>query len=209
MFKRVICVYLVVLICLIASVAHAKLDFVGIWSSYDRTTEGFGSQIVFTEDGKVYLTFGTLLDYKYAIQDNTITLTPIGPDNRETRGSITSDYKLNGDTLIMTSPTSTAVQSMKRVKISSKLDKLPPIVGNWTYTYSTGDSAHMRFSSHGIVQLSVISKFTMGTYRMEHDELFITFSGKKSKYGKNRTGDTLLLTDNETNKTDKYVLFEY
>jgi hypothetical protein len=207
MSNRLIRIYAVLLICLVPYTSYAGQDVLGIWSSYNRTKGGLGSQVVFKEDGKVVFAFGALVDFKYVIKNNKITMTGLGPDREEMQDVVENEFRIDGDTLIMSSPTSTYVESMKRV-VNPKSGK-HPIVGSWTYKHYTGIQAYMRFSSHGIVQLSVPFQSASGTYRIEKDGLVIDLQNKKIQYAIIRNGDMLSLTDIDNNKTDKYGLFEY
>jgi hypothetical protein len=201
---------LVFLGCLVffgACPVFASDDVVGIWSSTTRTKGGLGPQWVFGKDGNAIHTFGALVDFKYEVLGNQIKMTLLAPDHSETREVSSQEFSIDGDTLIVNPLTPEKKQVMKRA--GQPVKGAPALVGDWTYTHSTGGPALMRYSRSGIVQLSVPFQTHTGTYRIHQDTLSVTLRGQKPISAVvRREKEFLMLTDSEAKKS-KYIHFEY
>lgn len=187
--------------------AVADDDFVGIWSSSTRTKGGLGPQWIFSKDGNVTHTFGALVDFKYEINGSQIRMTLLAPDRSATKEVSTQEFSIDGDTLTENPRTPDRKQIMKRTGKPHK--NAHPIVGEWTYRHYTGGPALMRYSSAGIVQLSVPFQTLTGTYRTNQGTLSINLHDQQpTRYKLKRERDFLILTDGE-GREGKFFRFEY
>lgn len=67
----------------------------------------------------------------------------------------------------------------------------------------------MRYSRTGLVQLTVPASSLDGTYRIDHDSIFIEMQSQKPTSAKfKQNGNSLILIDAK-NREDKYVRFDY
>lgn len=185
--------------------AMADDEVVGIWSSASRSRRGLAPQWIFTRDGNVIHTFGTLMDFKYEILDRQIRMTVLAPDQSLTKEVSTKAFSIDGDTLTEYPQTSGRKQIMKRAGKPGL--GAHPIVGEWKFSDFTGSPAVMRYSSAGTAQLSVPYRIYSGTYRANQGTLSVTFKDKPPMIMKFRwEKDRLVLTDEEA-RENRYLRF--
>ncbi|HEV8147691.1 MAG TPA: hypothetical protein VGP79_14980 [Bryobacteraceae bacterium] len=200
--KRIIVLSLIALA--VAAPALADDGIVGIWSSVSRTKGGLGHQLIFTKTGTCTYTFGAVVDFKYEIKEGRIRMTLLQPNTNEVS---TEQFLLEGDTLTLNPKTPESKQVMKRA--GKSYEGTHPIVGDWTYPHYTGGIALMRYSRTGLVQLTVPASSLDGTYRIDHDSIFIEMQSQKPTSAKfKQNGNSLILIDAK-NREDKYVRFDY
>jgi hypothetical protein len=182
-------------------------DVVGIWSSAARTKGGLGPQLVLAQDGNAIHTFGALVDFRYEIQGNQITMTLLGSDRSLTKEVSVDEFAIDGDMLTLNPQSPERKQVMKRA--GRPYPGAHPIVGDWTYTHYTGGPALMRYSRTGIVQLSVPFQTSTGTYQVSGSTLALTLRDQKPVSRQfRRDRDALLLIDGKGQESS-YLKFEY
>ena len=135
---------------------QATDDLIGIWSAQVRTKGGLGAQMTFTAAGDITSTFGALIDLKYEIDQDKFKMTIAGPDERPMSTLIGREFKIDGDQLTINQGDLGPPQVMTRVGMPHR--DAHPIVGDWSFTHSTGATAVQRFSRKGTAQLSVVAK---------------------------------------------------
>ena len=187
---------------LLPAPAYSQDEIIGIWSASNRTKGGLGSQWTFFRNGNVSLTFGALVDFKYEIQNNYI-LMHMSKDK-----IVKEEFTISGDTLTIKSEEYKEPKVMKRAGIPA--DTKQPLIGNWTYPHYTGQTAFMRYTSHGLAQLSVPFIVESGTYSSEGNRIVIRLHNKEPRtYLFTRNNMKLSLKDSKTKEISDLELLEY
>jgi hypothetical protein len=183
----------------------------GIWSAVVRTKGGLGSQWTFLPKGEVSYTFGALVDFKYEIEDDYIKMRLIETTEETKNDTITERFTITKNTLTVVNNNSSEKQIMEWAGIPSPpKTKTHPIVGNWTYTHYTGQPALMRYSSKGIVQLTVPFTVENGSYSREGGKITVKFHNEEPvEYTVKRNGNGLILKNPKETKETELQLFEY
>lgn len=185
--------------------AYAALDLTGIWSAEARTRGGLGAQFTFTAT-EATSTFGALVDFKYEIAGNLITMTSMEPARQTPPAPMTQEFKIEDNTLTVIMAGGPP-QIMTRVGAPHR--DADPIVGDWGFVHPTGVQAVQRFSRTGITQLSVPFKTDKGPYRLTDDTVHIQFDGVPALTLKVRREGNLLITQNTQGREIRFVKFEY
>jgi hypothetical protein len=187
--------------------ASAADDLTGIWSAQTRSKGGLGFQWVFSDNGKVALTFGALVDFKYMTNADTITLTPAtgAPATGEV---MTEPFAIDGNRMMQIQPPGVETHLERR---GPSYPGAHPIVGDWTYPHPSGPTALARYSREGVFQLSVPFKTLEGTYRITGNLLEVELPERgPMTFEVKRDGRTLVLTERGgNNKVTMYTKFEY
>lgn len=189
------------------SAAVADDGVVGMWSSSSRTKGSLGPQWVFAKDGSVSHTFGAIADFRYEINGNQVRTTILSTERALSTGGTTQEFSIDGDTLIENPQAPD--QKIVMTRTGKPYEGAHPIVGEWRYTHYTGVPALMRYSRHGVAQLSVPAKTLTGTYRMNQDTLTVMLKDQPPVEYKFRREKGLLILSNARGKESKYVGFEY
>ncbi len=201
-------VFLALALTLGAGNASTAEDVAGIWSAQVRSKGGLGFQWVF-RDGEAAMTFGALVDFKYTLEGNRITMTnTFDPAGRG--DAIIEEFVIEGDTMTQTQPGMPgAEKSLQRT--SAPYPDAHPIVGEWTYRHPTGPAAFVRYSRDGVVQLSVPFKTMKGSYRLNGKMLEVELQGgPPTAFDANRDDRNLVLTERGgKNRVSGYSKFEY
>jgi hypothetical protein len=181
-------------------------DLTGIWSAQVRTKGGLGAQMTFTAAGDITSTFGALVDFKYEIDGSRLKLTSLNPNDPQPPTPVIQDFTIDGDTLRVVTGGG-AAQVMTRV--GAPYGDAHPIIGDWTFTHSTGQPAWTRYARSGITQLTIPFQTIKGTYRVADGMLHIQFDGKPPlALTIKRDGDVLTTTD-RNGKDIRFVKFNY
>lgn len=201
-------VFLALALMLGAGNASAAEDVAGIWSAQARSKGGLGFQWVF-KDGEAAMTFGALVDFKYTIEGNRITMTnALDPAGRGE--SIIEEYVIDGDMMTQTQPGMPGAEKTLR-RTGAPYPDAHPIIGEWTYRHPTGPAAFVRYSRDGTVQLSIPFQTMKGSYRLNGKVLEVDLQGgPRTAFDANREDRTLVLTERGgKNKVSGYSKFEY
>ncbi len=198
---------IVVFLFLPVTVCWPNDDLAGIWSATIRTKGGLGGQWIFSKDGKASYIFGALVDFFYEIKNDQIRI-DINSDKKHEKVPF-QRFEIKDKRLIFFSgKSSTPSQIMER--IGQQNNEKQPILGDWTYDHYTGGKALMRFSSKGVVQLSVPFTDDKGTYSIKKDQILISLKkGNSIAINYKKKGKILLLDESGDNNIKKYKLFEY
>lgn len=189
--------------------ATAADGVAGIWSAQVRSKGGLGFQWTFSEGGEAALTFGALVDFKYAIEGSRIRMTNAFDPNA--RGEpVNEDFVIAGDTMTQTQAGSPGAEKTLR-RIGAPYADADPIIGEWTYPHPTGPAAFARYSREGILQLSVPFRTMKGTYRLNGAVLEVDLQGgPRTEFDVKREDRTLVLTERGgKHKVSAYAKFEY
>jgi hypothetical protein len=124
-------------------------SLVGEWLSEARTKGGLGTAITFKSDGTVVRSFGALLDLKYKLNKNVLSL-----------------YDKDGTQIDQSYITlSPSLLHIKNIKTGAEqtLDRIDgndmnSILGKWSGPHSTGAKQMMHFTRAGICYFSVPMK---------------------------------------------------
>lgn len=215
-FRSIRMVVLVVMFFLLPSsvfpgeTAWAQESIIGIWSASVRTKGGLGNQLTFHERNDVSYTFGALVDFNYSINKSQLSMKGANPESEKNSESIKQQFSINGSTLTIQDEGSEESQIMDWAGIPVETKNKHPIVGNWTYWHYTGQMALMRYSSHGLAQLSVPAIVKNGTYSIKEDKIVVKYRDEDPKeYTYKRNGKRLTLHDVENEKIIEFQLFEY
>jgi hypothetical protein len=177
--------------------AIADPNVAGLWSANERTKGGLASQWLFTRDGRVTASFGAVVDFAYRIEGNKLITTFSQPG--EAQEETAEEFILSGDVLTVNPNDAQAKQVMKRV--GRPVSGATPIVGTWTYQHYTGKQATNRYSSKGVMLLSVPFQNAEGTYKFVDGRLVINLEGQPpSEVVVEVMGATMAMTDGGTKR---------
>jgi hypothetical protein len=198
---------LAALLWLICSPSYASDDVAGMWSSQSRTKGGLGAQWVLSNDGKATYTFGALVDFRYEVKGNQITMTLLDSGQVATKEVLVDEFKIEGDTLTINPNDPNKKQAMKRV--GRQYPGTNPIVGEWTYKHYTGGSAYMRYSRAGVVELSVPFQSLSGKYHVSKGDITFELQGQKPINNKFHQENMFLTITDSGGKDSKFTRFDY
>lgn len=193
------------LLCVVAGPARADDSPVGIWSAAARSNGGLGAQWTFAADGKATHGFGALVDLRYVIEGNRITMTLQDRDGNAQEKPTVDEFSIDGDTLTLNPGTPARVMQ----RVGKPHARAHPIVGEWTYPHYVGVPAFMRYSRNGSAELAVPFKTFAGTWRRDGDKLVVELQGQKPATFRFRRDDKALELTDEAGKTSRYLKFEY
>ncbi len=164
---------------------------------------------MFTKEGDVSFTFGALVDFGYIINQDKINIQTEESDSTQSDKDIFQQFSIEEETLTINSrDANEAPQIMKRAGIQKA--NTHPIVGNWTFKHYTGQTALMKFTSKGIMQLSVPLSIEEGSYSLQDNKLVIQFENREQiEMDYKRKGKILILNEGEGKKILEFQLFEY
>lgn len=198
---------LAALLWLICSTSYASDDIAGMWSSQSRTKGGLGSQWVLSNDGEATYTFGALVDFRYEVKGNKITMTLLDSGQVVTKEVSVDEFKIEGDTLTINPNDPNKKQAMKRV--GQQYPGANPIVGEWAYKHYTGGPAYMRYSRAGVVELSVPFQSFPGKYRISKNVITFELQDKKPINSKFHHENMVLTITDNGGKDSKFTRFDY
>lgn len=194
-----------ILICLInifPNSVYSEENINGIWSATTRTKGGLGSQWTFFESGDVSLTFGALVDLKYELKNNFILM--YMADDKVSK----EEFTISRGTLTIKTENSQEPKVMKWAGVPAKTNH--PLIGNWTYPHYTGQTALMRYTSHGLAQLSVPFIVENGLYSIQGNQVVIKLRDKEPRaYFFKRNNNQLSLQDSKSYEITDLELLEY
>lgn len=174
----------------------AESPIVGEWVSVERTKGGLGSAKNYTADNVVQATFGALVDFKYKLDGNKLTLSFPGADD------IVQKMEIKDTKLFLTFETTGDKQELTRIAGDSKSG----IVGKWRGDHYTGQKQILHFTTSKNCYLSVPMIKAKGTYQIKGDNLTESLEGQNKAEWKWAIHDNVLtLTDNNQGKTEKYM----
>ncbi|MGH7267234.1 MAG: DUF5640 domain-containing protein [Candidatus Rokuibacteriota bacterium] len=128
-------------IALVLAVAEAPAraeTLVGRWDAEARSRGGLGTWWQFRADGTVSMSLGAMVDDRYRIDGEELTLLP----DTAHAADQTVTMRITGDTL------TAAGQTMRRVGGASPGDP-PHVRGVWTYPHYTGIPAYVELTRDG------------------------------------------------------------
>jgi len=169
---------------------------IGEWVSASRSKGGLGGSKYFREDGTVIVTFGALVDFKYEITGNILSLYD---DNGELLSE--QEFKFSGSDLVFTEIKTGKGQKLTRVEG----DPQPNIIGKWVGDHYTGSKQCMHFTKGLNCYFSVPFVQAKGTYKVNGD----TYIEESAEKGKTEwkiciSGDLLKLTKKDSSKIEEY-----
>jgi hypothetical protein len=175
--------------------SHSENSVLGEWVSVERTKGGLGTAKIYTADGAVHATFGALVDFKYKIIGNKLTLS--FPDAAD----IVQNVEINGTKMILTDDTGNK-QELTRISGDAKFG----IIGKWMGDHYTGQKQILHFTTLKNCYLSVPMISAKGTYQVKGDNLIESFEGKNKKEWRWAIDDNVLtLTEAAQGKPEKYM----
>lgn len=174
----------------------AQSSIVGEWISVERSKGGLGSAKTYIADNTVQATFGALVDFKYKLDGNKITLSFPGADD------IVQKIEIKDTKMILTFETTGGKQELTRIGGDPKSG----IIGKWTGDHYTGGKQILHFTTSNNCYLSVPMISAKGSYQIKDDTLRESFEGQKKAEWKWAIQDNVLtLTDKKQGKTEKYM----
>ena len=191
-------------ISLIASVEGDDHQLVGKWAADVRTKGGLGSLWTFTKDGIATLTFGSLVDFQYQVEGQTLKTLFRDKHSGEFKEVGSELYELTGDRLIINGADPKKRQEMERIGVPKK--EAASIVGIWSFKHDSGVMATMEYTTTGLAQLSVPFNSEEGLFKLQTEELAVEFKGRAPiKRTIHLQGDHLTFLATGEHKEEKYT----
>jgi len=189
--------------------AFAGVDVAGVWSTIERRgSDGTsGDQMVFAGRHAIYLIDAGILDATYAVDGNTLALTPLderhGPTHRY-------EFKIEGNKL-------TVLEEGAKPRVMTRVTKkrhpnADPIVGKWTWPIlGVGEwRAVQRFARSGDTQIVVPPiDIDSGSYHVTGDTLELELPRQGTLTFTVRREGNLLITRNANGVETKFAKFVY
>jgi hypothetical protein len=169
----------------------ANKGLVGRWESMDRSQGAIGNTMEMTADYKVFFTMGAMVDGKYTIAGDQLTVA-VGDSAGQSR---VTGFRVQGDTLTIIPTGEGRQQALVR---SGKRAKGTPVAGTWTYRHPAGASAYEAYAPAGAFYFRLPMQTIEGTYTVTADsvELRLAEAPARKAVFKIENG-ILTLTDTE------------
>lgn len=140
----------------LSATPQTPANLVGTWDAITRSHGGLGQTALFEPDGNVGLVLGAMVDMKYKVEGDKITVYNDDPRNKFSQ---TSNLTLVGDTAIVSS----GGKSLKMVRLPT--DKTASgLVGTWQYMHYTGVPGYEEYAENGSMRLRVPIQVQRGIY---------------------------------------------
>jgi hypothetical protein len=134
---------------------------VGTWDAITRSYGGLGQTALFTPDGNVGLVLGAMVEFKYKLEGDKLTVYNDDPRNKFSQ---TSKLTLIGDTAIVSSAgKSSAGKPLKMVRLATATTG-SGLVGTWQYMHYTGVPGYDEYAEDGSMRLRVPIQVQRGIY---------------------------------------------
>lgn len=173
----------------------------GEWVSAERTKGALGAARTYSTDGKVQFVFGAIIDFKYEVDGNQLTLSL--PQVPEEKG-IVHTFTIENDTLILTDGTGNK-QVLTRIAGTGNSG----LIGKWTGDHYTGAKQLYHFTEAKNCYFSVPMISADGTYTLMGGStggiLSESYKDKGTQRYKWNIQDGLLMLDNNQGKIEKYI----
>jgi hypothetical protein len=161
-----------------------------------RSKGGLGGSKYYREDGTVIVTFGALIDFKYKVTGNVLTLY-----NEQGELSTEQEITFSGSDLFLKEIKTGKVQKLTRVDGEPK----PSIVGKWVGNHYTGGKQCMHFTKGLNCYFSVPFGQAKGSYKVNGDTYFEESAEKgKTEWKISIKGDLLTLKKTDGSKIEEY-----
>lgn len=188
------CFIVVAVACLsvAAPLSHAQKSPIGEWVSVSTSQGGLGGTRTYDTNGVVSVSFGTMLDFKYKLDDAQRVL-----DCFPQLQNVT----IAGQNLTLTDQKTGKKQELTRVKGSDGKG----IVGKWMGDHYTGAKQVMHFTSNMNCYFSVPMMSLVGNFTLNGDTLTVEFPGKgRTEWKWDVADDILTMTKADGTKVEKY-----
>jgi hypothetical protein len=198
----------IVFMSLAGRAAEPSVSLVGLWLGEERTEGGLGAWIEFRRDATVQFSFGALVDFTYRVDGTSLWFAEAGrPEVR--RG----DIRVNGNTAVLRQPPPADAppteslsaedramrdrlsQPIRMTRMGSATPGAPPLVGTWTYTHYTGQTAYETFTADGKMFLRVPMQTVEGTYTATGEQIVVLLPTGNQRLSRN--GDRLVLQSSD------------
>jgi hypothetical protein len=171
-----------------AELASASLPpaLVGTWDAITRSHGGLGQTALFAPDHTVALVLGAMVDMKYKLEGDKLT---VYSDNPRDRFSQTNSLTLVGDTAIILS----RGNSLRMVRLPTS-NPVSGLVGGWRYMHYTGVPGYDEYAQDGSMRLRVPIQVQRGLYSVAGNKIsFLILAPAREEWDAEFaiTGDTL------------------
>lgn len=182
------------LLAIFPTLSNAESQILGEWYSVQRSN-GLGSAKTYSEDGTVYVTFGALVDFKYELKGDKLTISFPKADD------IIQKVEIKNGNMTLTDAAGNK-QELTRMDGNTSIG----IIGKWTGDHYTGKKQILDFTAGKTCHLAVPMLSVKGTYQVKGDTLTESFEEKGTKDWKWAIHDNLLmLTETGQGKSEKYI----
>lgn len=138
-------------------------NLVGTWDAIARSDGGLGQTALFAPDNTVALVLGAMVDMKYKLEGDKLTVYNDGPRDRFSQ---TNSLTLNGDTAIVSS----RGNSLKMVRLPTA-NPASGLVGAWRYMHYTGVPGYDEYAENGSMRLRVPIQVQRGLYSVAGNKI--------------------------------------
>ncbi len=169
----------------------ANKGLVGRWESVERSQGAIGNTMEMTADNKVYYTVGAMVDGKYTVAGDQLTVA-VGDSAGQSR---VTGFRVQGDTLTII-PT---VEGRQQVLVrSGRQVKGTLVSGTWTYRHPAGASAYEAYAPGGAFYFRLPMQTIEGTYTVTADSVELRLAEAPARKASFRIENGILtLTDAE------------
>jgi len=162
MKKTTLILCVAIMIVISSLFVHADENpILGEWVSAKRTAGGLGGSKYYKQDGTVIATFGALIDYKYKLTGNILSLY-----NQEGELSSEEEFKISGSNLFLKNVKTSKEQKLERYDGDHKNG----IIGKWIGENDTGKKWCFHFTENMNCYFSVPLAQVQGQYRFYGDK---------------------------------------
>lgn len=172
----------------------ANKGLVGRWESVDRSQGAIGNTLELTADHKAFYTVGAMVDGKYTVAGDQLTVA-LGDSAASEDQSRVTGFRVQGDTLTIIPTGEGRPQALAR---SGKRAKGTPVAGTWTYRHPAGSAAYEAYSPAGGFFFRLPMQTIEGTYTVTADSLALKLAEAPARNASFRIENGILtLTDAE------------
>jgi len=179
----------------------ANKGLVGRWESVDRSQGAIGNTMEMTADNKVYYTVGAMVDGKYTVAGDQLTVA-LGDSAANKEQSRVTGFRVQGDTLTIIPTGEGRQQALVR---SGKRARGTPVAGTWTYHHPAGAAAYEAYAPSGAFHFRLPMQTIEGTYTVTADSVELRLAEAPARKAAFRIENGILtLTDSE-GRAGKYT----
>jgi hypothetical protein len=146
----------------------ASPALIGLWESPKTSRGGIGQTLEFRQDGTFVQATVVLLNSRYEVSGDHVTLTPTSPDQG---GPLELKLRVEGDRLI---ETLSADVSFEKRRVGKPEAGAPPIVGIWRYGQNQIVTAYENYTRDGRMLFRISLRSFTGCYRLQGDRLTLS-----------------------------------
>jgi hypothetical protein len=165
--------------------AQAEVEFAGRWESFPQSGVGPGRIVEFTDEGRVYLTTGSVVFGRYRAENDQLVQSATHPPE-----TIIVRYRIQSDTMVQYS-----MQSSDSLRLVRRLTPMlsSGVVGSWAGRTESGEQYVLDYRPDNSFRLWIPSRTESATYRVSGDTIVVPAGKLRGRYTWSFSASELML----------------